>query len=84
MGVDRIVRAWKDPDFRRSLSPEELSALPENPAGLPLAELDAAELQGVVGGNTANSYCNCYSDGGSCGRVCTATTECPVMTWICC
>ncbi|MFO7296479.1 MAG: plantaricin C family lantibiotic [Clostridia bacterium] len=51
---------------------------------MPLAELDAAELQGVVGGNTANSYCNCYSDGGSCGRVCTATTECPVMTWVCC
>jgi len=41
MSVDRIIRAWKDPDYRKSLSPEELAVLPENPAGVPLAELSA-------------------------------------------
>jgi mersacidin/lichenicidin family type 2 lantibiotic len=29
-----IVRAWKDPLYRASLSPEQLAQLPANPAGL--------------------------------------------------
>ena len=28
-----IVRAWKDPEYRASLSPAAASMLPENPAG---------------------------------------------------
>ena len=28
-----IVRAWKDAEYRRSLSPEARALLPENPAG---------------------------------------------------
>ena len=33
MSVD-IIRAWKDEEYRQSLSTEELKQLPENPAGL--------------------------------------------------
>lgn len=28
-----VVRAWKDPEYRKSLTPEQLASLPENPAG---------------------------------------------------
>lgn len=41
-----IVRAWKDETYRQSLSEEQLSALPVNPAG----ELNEAELAAVYGG----------------------------------
>ena len=32
--VNHIVRAWKDADYRESLSAEELAQLPENPVGM--------------------------------------------------
>jgi mersacidin/lichenicidin family type 2 lantibiotic len=28
-----VVRAWKDEGYRRSLTPEQLARLPQNPAG---------------------------------------------------
>jgi len=34
MSTANILRAWKDQDYRSSLSAEELSALPEHPAGV--------------------------------------------------
>jgi mersacidin/lichenicidin family type 2 lantibiotic len=43
-----IVRAWKDAEFRASLSEAERAALPANPAGE--AELTEAELKQVTGG----------------------------------
>lgn len=43
-----IVRAWKDEEYRLSLSDAERAALPANPAGM--IELTAADLQEVVGG----------------------------------
>ena len=43
-----IVRAWKDNEYRKSLSAEELAALPQHPAGL--VELTDDELAGVAGG----------------------------------
>ncbi len=83
MSKDRIVRAWKDPVFRASLSPEERAQLPAHPAGEAMVELEENELAMVVGGNTSNSNCQCYSDAGSCGWICTFTTECPFLS-ICC
>ncbi len=41
-----ITRAWKDENYRESLSEEELSALPANPAG----ELGEKDLDMVCGG----------------------------------
>ena len=43
-----IVRAWKDPEYRKSLTPEELASLPPNPAGDP--EISAQDLDTVSGG----------------------------------
>lgn len=34
MTHEQIIRAWKDEDYRLGLSPSELSALPQNPAGV--------------------------------------------------
>ncbi|MCI0458342.1 MAG: mersacidin/lichenicidin family type 2 lantibiotic [Gemmataceae bacterium] len=48
MSVENIIRAWKDEDFRRSLSAAERARLPEHPAGL--IDLTAAELHALTGG----------------------------------
>ncbi len=48
MSHENIIRAWKDEDFRNSLSEKERTLLPEHPVGL--AELTDAELGGVAGG----------------------------------
>jgi len=51
MSKQNIIRAWKDENYRRSLSEAERAALPENPAGrVDLDELTAAELAGIDGG----------------------------------
>lgn len=42
-----IIRAWKDPEFRATLSGEELASLPAHPAGL--VELDDEELARAAG-----------------------------------
>jgi mersacidin/lichenicidin family type 2 lantibiotic len=48
MSYLEIIRAWKDEEYRLSLSEEQRAQLPENPAGL--IELTDAELDAAVGG----------------------------------
>jgi mersacidin/lichenicidin family type 2 lantibiotic len=43
-----IIRAWKDEEYRASLSEAERAELPEHPAGL--IELEDADLDAAVGG----------------------------------
>ncbi|MCY7382914.1 MAG: mersacidin/lichenicidin family type 2 lantibiotic [Microcoleus sp. CAN_BIN18] len=43
-----IIRAWKDEDYRDSLTDEEKAQLPENPAGL--IELTDEDMSSVSGG----------------------------------
>jgi mersacidin/lichenicidin family type 2 lantibiotic len=57
MSVDRIIRAWEDPDFRSSLSPDERAALPDHPAGA--IELTDAELGGVLGAAQSGNSVGC-------------------------
>jgi mersacidin/lichenicidin family type 2 lantibiotic len=45
-----IVRAWKDEEYRNSLSEEQRSQLPENPAGM--IELSDEDMGSVVGGGS--------------------------------
>lgn len=45
-----IIRAWKDEDYRASLSDEQKALLPENPVGL--IELTDEDLSSVSGGCT--------------------------------
>jgi mersacidin/lichenicidin family type 2 lantibiotic len=77
MKID-IVRAWKDEEYRNSLSSEEQAMLPANPAGA--LELNDAELEGVHGAKGCN-YVNsnalacvqsvlvyCFTINGNCGN----------------
>ena len=55
MTVD-IVRAWKDREYRMSLTPEERANLPKNPAENPeLTEDQLREISGGIG--SASSLC---------------------------
>ncbi len=47
MSTVDIIRAWKDEEYRNSLSKEQQAQLPKHPAGL--IELDDAELETVAG-----------------------------------
>jgi mersacidin/lichenicidin family type 2 lantibiotic len=46
--TENLVRAWKDEEYRLSLSEAERALLPENPAGS--LELSDAEMDLVAGG----------------------------------
>ncbi|WP_414544127.1 mersacidin/lichenicidin family type 2 lantibiotic [Nostoc sp. CCY0012] len=60
-----IVRAWKDEDYRNSLSEEQRSQLPENPAGI--VELSDKEME-VLGGGAAlvDAFATEFSNGPRC------------------
>ncbi len=60
MSIKNIIRAWKDEDYRLSLSEAERALLPEHPAGL--IELSGAEMDGIAGGScccTCSCPCPC-------------------------
>lgn len=64
-----IARAWKDEEYRNSLTEEQKKQLPENPAGE--AEISEEDLGKVSGGQrpeTAETYCGskCKNTSGSC------------------
>ena len=48
MSILEIIRAWKDEEYRLSLSAEQQALLPDHPAGL--IELADSDLETVVGG----------------------------------
>ena len=66
MSKVNVVRAWKDPKYRASLSTEELAGMPANPAGMIAAS--GAKLRSA-GENTRQLttawFCTMYSVGGS-------------------
>lgn len=75
-----IIRAWKDEEYRLSLSDAERAALPANPAGM--IELAETELENVAGGavrRTFNFRCfgsrfsRCGGGGGTGGGTGTGT-----------
>ncbi|MDN0200005.1 mersacidin/lichenicidin family type 2 lantibiotic [Streptomyces sp. S.PNR 29] len=44
------VKAWKDPDYRATLSVADRAAFPSNPAGI--VPMSRTQLSGVAGGTT--------------------------------
>jgi mersacidin/lichenicidin family type 2 lantibiotic len=48
-----IIRAWKDPEYRLSLSEAEKALLPDHPAGI--IELTDDEMGAVAGGLRAQT-----------------------------
>jgi mersacidin/lichenicidin family type 2 lantibiotic len=59
MTVLDIIRAWKDEDFRRALTAEQLSRLPAHPSGaIDFRDRSLEEAIGLIG----NSPCHrCHS-----------------------
>ena len=51
-----IIRAWKDPKYRKRMSAAELASLPGSPAGG--IEIKDADLNGS-GTNVATTYATC-------------------------
>lgn len=53
-----VVRAWKDEDYRDSLTQDQRDRLPENPAGL--VELSDEDMSSIAGGHpTIMTRCSC-------------------------
>ena len=57
MSIDTIIRAWEDPEYRRSLSSADLAALPASPVGA--IELTDAELGEVLGAAQSGNSVGC-------------------------
>lgn len=74
MSSHNIIRAWKDPAYRNSLSSAERAALPENPAGA--IEISDADLGNIAGGRER------APETAICTYLCTLTCTC-VCTGIC-
>lgn len=55
MSNEEIIRAWKDEEYRLSLSESERATLPVNPAGI--IELTDADLADVAGADTWTEPC---------------------------
>jgi mersacidin/lichenicidin family type 2 lantibiotic len=55
MSKENIIRAWKDPEYRSSLSAHQHALLPPSPAGM----IDDGKLAEVAGGASPvpNSFC---------------------------
>jgi mersacidin/lichenicidin family type 2 lantibiotic len=64
MAVD-VVRAWKDPEYRKTLTPEELASLPENPAGA--SEVSDEDIGNVSGGVKRETFAATMCAANSCG-----------------
>jgi mersacidin/lichenicidin family type 2 lantibiotic len=84
MTPHQIIRAWKDPEFRARLSPEERSALPDSPSGKPLTEFDDEALNDIVGGRIVNNTLDTKTIGASTGctgpvRATCGIVVCPIV-----
>jgi mersacidin/lichenicidin family type 2 lantibiotic len=65
MSIEKIIRAWEDPEYRSTLSAAERDALPANPVGG--IELTDAELNSVVGAAQSGNSVGCNT------KTCVAT-----------
>ncbi|EDX76037.1 hypothetical protein MC7420_5471 [Coleofasciculus chthonoplastes PCC 7420] len=67
-----IIRAWKDEEYRNSLSDEQRAQLPENPAGM--IELSDEDMGAISGGFAASRSvsrqggCSCSCGGNCCSK----------------
>lgn len=86
MNARTIIKAWKDPSYRKSLSREEQAAIPGNPAGV--QELDIEMLDRISGAtihsNEGGAICHMESIACSSGGTCQITaTACPGVSHTC-
>jgi len=65
MSKNDVIRAWKDPKYRKTLSAVDQASMPVNPVGA--LELTDEELDGVAGGLPKYTVgTNCFSVRASC------------------
>jgi mersacidin/lichenicidin family type 2 lantibiotic len=75
MGIVDIIRAWEDPEYRKSLSPEQRAKLPANPVGE--IELTEDELTAIMGGDDSNtSPQGCHANSNQ-ANTCHGSNNCP-------
>jgi mersacidin/lichenicidin family type 2 lantibiotic len=67
-----VIRAWKDPAYRNSLSEAERSAMPANPAGS--IEISDGDLGKVAGGVLLTFDCS---------AMCSYVVVCPTRGILC-
>ena len=72
-----IVRAWKDAEYRQSLSAEEQARLPEHPAGA--IELADEELDQVAGG-LSQGFTDCNTSCTGFTEICWCTLHTTILT----
>ena len=66
-----IVRAWKDDEYRLSLSDEERRSLPANPVGeIELTDADLELVYGGGGGHHGGNSNDCHNNSNICSGVC--------------
>ena len=70
-----VVRAWKDEQYRMSLTESERANLPQNPAGV--VELNDSDLEGVAGGSMDEAIDASVTATSCCTYSTTATACCP-------
>lgn len=80
MSQQDIIRAWKDRDYRESLSEEQRSQLPENPAGI--TDLSDEVLESIVGGLMAGTGTGTGTGGGG-GTGCGTGGNCTSCSGTC-
>ena len=61
MDKRKIIRAWRDAEFRSKLTEAERSMLPESPAGLvEISDEDLAGVAGVASQNLCTARCTLW------------------------
>ncbi|MGK7955515.1 MAG: mersacidin/lichenicidin family type 2 lantibiotic [Crocosphaera sp.] len=68
-----IIRAWKDEEYRNSLSDSEKAQLPENPAGV--IELDDDDMSSMAGGHDTNCTDETHTCKHCCGQAADISLE---------
>jgi mersacidin/lichenicidin family type 2 lantibiotic len=57
MNKTDVIRSWKDPLYRSTLTAEELNQLPTHPAGV--LELEDQQLRAISGGQVLTTAIDC-------------------------
>lgn len=59
MGPPDLVRAWKDPTYRRTLGTDALAKLPSHPAGIVELTDDQLKEASGLGGSIVTTFRTC-------------------------
>jgi mersacidin/lichenicidin family type 2 lantibiotic len=67
MSTIDVIRAWKDEEYRNSLTPDQQAALPDNPAGMVELDDEALDFSGAKTEHMkTNGCCGGYTNEKTC------------------